>query len=130
MIRFFALFLIVLPTLVFAEKAQKEAFYNDLWCSEWQGETEVLTQMDTRIDCLLELQAVETDFDEKWAEGLGQALHYSAMTGKKAAVLLIMKNHDGSDRSRFETRLRRTIEILDLEVDVFTIETKNYELRK
>lgn len=121
--------LLLLTGPAYAGRAQKESFYNDLWCLQWQGETEVSTIMGTRIDCLLDMYAVETDFDHNWAEGLGQALHYSAMTGKKAAVLLIVKNHDGSDRSRFEIRLRRTIDVLDLPVDVFIIKTKNYELR-
>ena len=116
--------------MAFAEgKPQKESFYNNLWCSVRNGRQEVRTELDTRIDCLLEYYAVETDFDTKWAEGLGQALHYSAMTDKKAAILLILQNHDGSDRSRYVRRLTRTIDVLGLDVELFFIETKNYKLR-
>ena len=36
--------------------------------------------------------AIEFDFAEKWAESIGQALHYSFMTGKRAKVVLILEN--------------------------------------
>ena len=32
----------------------------------------------------------EVDFAGKWAEAIGQSLHYSRMTGKRAGILLIM----------------------------------------
>lgn len=46
----------------------------------------------TRVDCLTETHAVEFDFAKKWAESIGQALHYNAMTGKKGKVVLILTN--------------------------------------
>lgn len=46
----------------------------------------------TRVDCLTENYAVEFDFAPKWAEGLGQALHYSDLTGKRPAVVLIIEH--------------------------------------
>ena len=36
--------------------------------------------------------AVEFDFANKWAESIGQALHYQYMTGKKAMVVLILED--------------------------------------
>ena len=44
----------------------------------------------TRIDCLTKTHAVEFDFAKKWAESVGQALYYSAVTGKRAKVVLII----------------------------------------
>ena len=36
--------------------------------------------------------AVEFDFANKWAESIGQALHYQYMTGRKGKVVLILEN--------------------------------------
>ena len=44
------------------------------------------------MDCLTDTHAVEFDFSNKWAESIGQALHYQHMTGKKAKVVLILEN--------------------------------------
>ena len=44
----------------------------------------------TRVDCLTDTHAVEFDFANKWAESIGQALHYGLMTGKKPKVVLIL----------------------------------------
>ena len=44
----------------------------------------------TRVDCLTDTHAVEFDFANKWHESIGQALHYSVMTGKRAKVVLIL----------------------------------------
>ena len=40
----------------------------------------------TRIDCLTDEYAI----DNKWAELIGQALHYSIQSGKKPKVVLIL----------------------------------------
>ena len=129
MIRSILILVLVAAAAVAEPRPQRESYYSELWCSVRNGQQEVTTPLGTRIDCLLEHYAVEADFDAKWAEGLGQALHYSAMTGKRAAVLLILQNHDGSDRSRYVERLATTIVVLSLDVEIFFIETKNYKLR-
>ena len=119
----------LMSTSVMAEKAQKEDFYSSIWCSANNGREEVKTSMGTRADCVLDDYAVEVDFDTKWAEGLGQALHYSVEFERPAAVLLILKNHNGKDRSKYVDRLQSTIDGAGLDVTVFTIESKDYELR-
>jgi hypothetical protein len=116
-------------THALAQNAQKEDFYANIWCAEQNGLGEVKTAQNTRIDCLTEEYAVEVDFDTKWAEGLGQALHYSAESGKKAAVLIIVQNHNQKDRTAYLNRLQSTIAHHQLDVTVFTIETKDYALR-
>lgn len=116
-------------TAAFAAKAQKEDFYTNVWCAAQSGEQEVRTAQNTRVDCLINDYAVEVDFDTNWAEGLGQALHYGVEFDRPAAVLLIIQNHDGDDRSAYIERLQSTITGAGLNVTVFTIETKDYELR-
>lgn len=122
--------LIVLGTPLSADKAQLEFFYNDVWCSVRGGQQETTTNMGTRIDCELEHYVVETDFDTKWAESIGQSLHFGAVTGKIPAILLIIQNHNGSDRSRYLNRLYKTIDTHNLPIHVYTIETKDFSLRK
>lgn len=69
-----------------------EASYQIEWCNLHNGIMEYENSDYTRVDCLTETHAVEFDFAKKWAEGIGQALHYNAMTGKKGKVVLILTN--------------------------------------
>jgi len=72
----------------------------------------------TRADCVTSEYAVEFDFARKWAEGLGQALRYARLTGKKAAVVLIWKND--ADRIKI-SNLKSDIKYYGIPVDVFSI---------
>jgi len=69
-----------------------ESSYQHAWCSAHNGIEEYENKDFTRVDCLTEQNAVEFDFANKWAESIGQALHYAYMTGKKGKVVLILEN--------------------------------------
>ena len=69
-----------------------EASYQKAWCSANAGIEEYENKDKTRVDCLTATHAVEFDFANKWAESLGQAMHYGYMTGKKPKVVLILDN--------------------------------------
>ncbi|MDH3661045.1 MAG: hypothetical protein OEU92_13645 [Alphaproteobacteria bacterium] len=45
-----------------------------------------------RADCLSDTHAIEVEFSEKWAEGLGQALSYASSTGLKPGIFLICRD--------------------------------------
>lgn len=79
----------ILTTAAHAGHLHKEAEYRDAWC---QGQTEVRLPDGTRVDCLTDTYAVEIDFARKWAEGIGQAIHYGAVTGKQPATALIIEH--------------------------------------
>ena len=66
-----------------------EADYRDMLCVGM--EQEVRLPNGTRADCLTDTHAIEVEFSEKWAEGLGQALSYAASTGKQPAIFLICR---------------------------------------
>lgn len=91
-------FLIVFVILIcccsaFAKaKEYNEKYYQNLWCNQWHGKQEVRLVDLTRADCLTKNYAVEFDFAKKWAECFGQAVHYSDLTGKKPACILIIEN--------------------------------------
>lgn len=67
-----------------------EASYQNAWCSMHNGIEEYKNKDYTRVDCLTDTHAVEFDFANKWAESIGQALHYALITGKKPKVVLIL----------------------------------------
>lgn len=68
----------------------REEAYQYAWCSAHNGIMEYQNKDLTRVDCLTDTHAVEFDFANKWYESIGQALHYSVMTGKRAKVVLIL----------------------------------------
>lgn len=71
-----------------AAHLHKEAEYRDAWC---MGQTEVKLSDGSRADCVTTHYAIEIDFAQKWAEGVGQALHYARLTEKQPALLLIIE---------------------------------------
>ena len=88
--------IILLTLLIFslpvqAKRMYNEAYYQELWCSEQKGQMEYVLPDFTRVDCLTEDHAIEFDFANKWAESIGQALHYGMMTGKKPGIVLIIE---------------------------------------
>ena len=46
----------------------------------------------TRCDILTDTQAIEVDFADKWAKAIGQSLNYARQTGKKAVIVLVLKD--------------------------------------
>ena len=76
----------------YAYHQHSESSYQHAWCQAHNGVEEYENIDKTRVDCLTSCYAVEFDFANKWAESIGQALHYQLMTGKKAKVVLILEN--------------------------------------
>jgi len=80
--------------------------------------TEVVLSDRSRVDCLTNTYAIEVDFAGKWAEAIGQALFYSAETGKKPGILIIMET---PQERRFLKRLRHVIKTYNLPIRVWVI---------
>lgn len=64
--------------------------------------------------------AVEFDFANKWAESIGQALHYQYMTGKKAMVVLILE--DPKTEMVYFNRVKKLGQIHGIDVEYITPE--------
>jgi hypothetical protein len=79
------------PTDAEAAAHHPESFYQNKWCAEHRGRIEVVTRENTRCDCVTDAYAVDFDFGNKWAEAVGQSLHYAHMTGKPPGVVLIIE---------------------------------------
>lgn len=116
--------LIVIAILLIASTAwaghlHTERHYQAIWCAERGGQTEVVMYDGTRCDCLTDTLAVEHDFAGKLYEGLGQALHYGMLTGKQAALLLIVESPGDW---KYVERARVLIEWYNLPIIMFVME--------
>lgn len=71
-----------------------EQDYTDVFCASVNGDPKYTFDDMTRPDCIDDEFAYEVDWanGSKTYEGIGQALHYATMSGKKPALVLIMKN--------------------------------------
>lgn len=107
---------VLMACLVFEAKSlAAEADYVREWCD---GQMEVRLQDGTKADCVTDTHAIEFDYSYKWAEAVGQSLHYANMTGKKAGIHLIMK---GRSAHKHLNRLKGVVGEYALPIDVQTV---------
>ena len=95
-----------------------ESSYQHAWCSAHNGIEEYENSDKTRVDCLTQTHAVEFDFANKWAESIGQAIHYHLMTGKRAKVVLILENP--SKQIVYFNRIQNIGKFYDIDVEYVT----------
>lgn len=65
-----------------------EKYYQNKYCNT----TEVRLTDYSRVDCIDSVYATEVDFDNKWAEAVGQSLWYAYMTKLKPKIIVIKRN--------------------------------------
>jgi len=94
--------MLLIAASLFSQTRQNEKYYQEAFADMMEGKTEVVLSDRTRVDVETDTHVFEVDFAEKWAEAIGQSLHYQGMTGKQAGVLLVMK---GYQEDRFLDRL-------------------------
>jgi len=104
------LFIIGSSDILAAEKD-----YQQQYC---KGQMEYVLKDRTRVDCLTEDHAIEYDFGKKWAEAVGQSLHYAAHTGKRAGIVLII----GPGDERYFKRCAALIKHYNLQIDLWSVE--------
>ena len=109
--------LFALLSLVSASAAAAERDYQVPWCQARGGQLEVVLPDKTRIDCLTSEYAVEVDFGHKWAEAIGQALHYAMWTGRRGGIVLILSPGD----ERFLTRALHVVNHYNLPISVWSV---------
>jgi len=93
-----------------------ESFYQEQYAKKLGGRTEVTMPDGTRCDILTDTHAIEVDFADKWAEAIGQSLNYAMQTGKKAGIVLVLK--DKGDEKHLE-RLREMAVHHSMDVEIF-----------
>ncbi len=109
--------LTLLMTGCSSQEKLNEKWYQQRWCDQKDGRVEVYLKDKTRCDCLTDDYAIEVDFARKWAEAVGQSLHYSKMTGEQAGILLIV---EGNKDKKYLSRLESVIDYHNLPITVWT----------
>ena len=109
------------------QESRSEEHINKKWCKNKNGIQEYQTKDGTYVDCLTEEYAVEVEFDYNWKEAIGQSLHYSESTNKKAAILFIKQE---SSKKNYHDELIRVIQKFNLPIQVFITEEKYYMFNK
>ena len=112
----------------YVKHQHSESSYQHAWCSANNGIKEFENADYTRVDCLTSTHAVEFDFANKWAESIGQALHYQFMTGKKAKVILILKNP--KSQMVYYNRVKNLGKIYNFDVEYITPKILNLKNNK
>jgi len=85
------------------------------FCNEQGGLAEIRLVDGTRCDCLTKNYAYEVDYAHKWAESIGQAVHYARLTKSQAGVAIIVKNVKDF---RYVQRLANTIIELEYKLEL------------
>lgn len=85
----FIFLFIFATTMAHAKHKRLEHEYVSQYCA---GIIEFILPDRTRIDCLTDEYAIEFDFASKWAEAMGQSLHYAYMTGRVPGIYLILES--------------------------------------
>ena len=93
MLRIFIFTFLLLANTSYGARLHYERDYSVMFCNHLGGKLEVSLSDRGRVDCVTEKEAIELDFSDKWAEGIGQALYYGMMTSKSPTVALIIENH-------------------------------------
>jgi len=70
------------------------------------GKAEVVMPDRTRCDLLTDVYAIEADWAHKWAEGVGQCVHYALLTGKAPGLILLTR-----DRAKDSTHIARATRV-------------------
>jgi hypothetical protein len=117
--KFIVIAIILWSSIAYAKHINVERHYQDIWCAEQNGQVEVIMKDGTRCDCLTKDMATEVDFARKFYEGIGQALHYSMLTGRPGGLLLIVEQP--SDW-KYVDRARDIVEFYNLPITVYTIQ--------
>jgi hypothetical protein len=81
-----------------------ESAWRDALAAKLNAQHEVRVE-GGRVDVLSDTEAIEIDWPHKWHEGLGQALHYADLTGKKP-VLALISHSVGPDTMQAKSRER------------------------
>jgi len=75
---------------------QGERWHAKELAAKYAADTEVQLRDGTFCDLLSDELAIEVDWPRKWAEAVGQSLWYARLTGRKPAIILLLKDpaHD------------------------------------
>ena len=101
---------------------QSERYYQEKFAREIGGQIEVVMKDGTRCDILTATHAIEVDFAKKWAEAIGQSLHYALHTGKRPGVALIVLSPSDN---KYISRVKQISARFSLGIEIYEIDGNN-----
>ena len=104
-----------------------ESSYQHAYCSAHNGTEEYELSDKTRIDCLTDEYAIEFDFANKWAESIGQCLHYGLLSGRKPKVVLILDDKYKEQQMVYYERVKKVGQTYGIEVEYVSDEILNID---
>lgn len=116
---FYIVIMLLLATIAEARHKHPEKWYQDKWCTEHGGKSEVIMPDGTRCDCVTATHAIEFDFGKKWSEAIGQSLNYALQTNKRAGIVMIIE--DVKER-KYWIRVNSIIVHFKLPIDAWILE--------
>lgn len=114
---FLILILLTVSNISYAKK--DERYYQNNHCIKLSGVIEYTLMDKTRIDCLTSKYAIEYDWAKKWAECLGQSLHYASIT-KKTPMCGLIGTKDEFDK--FSLKIKNISDNYNLSVEIVHIQ--------
>jgi hypothetical protein len=116
--------MLVLPMIAHAARPQEmyplpPDWYRQQWCVDHRGAMDVRMADGGTADCITSTHVVAFQFAPKWGDAIGPALYYSLLTGKKAGIVLIIKEVNDLEHWK---RLNATIEHFKLPVKLWKID--------
>lgn len=107
--------------------SHSESSYQHAYCSKHNGIEEYELPDRTRVDCLAATHAIEFDFANKWAESIGQALHYGLMTNKKPKVVLILDSKYKQQQLLYYERVKKIGQAYNIDVEYISDDILNLD---
>ena len=115
--------ILLLASSFFAYALENEDFYNRQFCKEMEGKPEYRLKDLSRVDCLTDTHAFEADWADgsKVYEAIGQALYYSAETGKLPGILLLVRKDKSEKHIR---KVKKVIEVFKLPIKLVIMDIR------
>ena len=108
----------------------KKSDFVEKWCGKKDGIEEYRLPDKTRADCFLSGEfAAEFDWSDKWAEAIGQSLHYAAATDAEPwIVLLPRKNVQARAFRSHAAKILRIVDEYELPINIVCLNRKGDEI--
>ena len=100
--------LLVIGLWPVASQARDEYFWQQRYCESVELEKHLPS--GGYVDCVSDEFAIEVEWADNWAEGVGQAFYYAAATNRKPGIILLCESSEGP----VEDRCRSYVYRLDL----------------
>ena len=107
-----------------------ESSYQHAYCSMHNGIEEYELSDKTRVDCLTDTHAIEFDFANKWAESIGQAVHYALMSGKTPKIVLILDSKYKQQQMVYYERIKKLGQVYNIDVEYVSDEILDLDKKK